>query len=410
MTGPDDVLMIADDVVRRPAGHGSGAIYWWPRTGREVRLGPAAARLLTAFAVPTSPAVVSADLGGRTGEALDAVVEAVRTLVGHGLLRAYAPAAVTDVARRTGLFGTPVTDLAGALRGRTSDGVVIGVPYDAGVTYRAGAKFAPEYLRRVSTGLFRATVRDGRPTGMFDPVRGRRVLDGVRLVDIGDLTGTAPRPGGAMVTALTDTVAAVVAAGRVPIVLGGDHSITISVLDGITRATDRVGVLHLDAHHDFGRIRTGSRDDLHHGNFLDWALGDPAVEFVAQLGIRQLTDEVGRAPGRLRCWPGRTALAIPAAQLAAALPPGLRWHVTIDVDVLDPSVLTSTGTLLPGGFGHLETVELLEGLCGRLDVLGVDIVELIASPSDAPGIVVADILLRTLDAVFRRRGEERDRP
>ncbi|AGZ41955.1 Ureohydrolase [Actinoplanes friuliensis DSM 7358] len=394
MLSADDVLMIAGDVVRRPNG-----VYWSPLTGREVRLGPSAVRLLAAFAVPTSAAVVAADLG--VGP--DAVVEGVRSLVGHGLLRDCAPPASPEVARRTGLFGMPVTDLAGALRGETSHGVVIGVPYDAGVTYRAGAKFAPEYLRRVSPGLFRSVVRDGRPTGMYDPVRGRRILDGIRLLDIGDLAGVAPRPGGPMLAALTDTVAAVVEAGRVPIVLGGDHSITMSVLDGITRAAEGIGVLHLDAHHDFGQVRTGSRDELHHGNFLDWALGDPAISFVAQVGVRQLTDEVGQAPGRLRCWPGRTALDLPVRDIIASLPPGLRWHVTIDVDVLDPSVLTSTGTLLPGGFGHLETVALLEGLCSGLDVLGVDVVELIAGPSDAPGIIVADILLRTLDAIFHRQ-------
>lgn len=396
MAGLEDVLVVAPDVVRRSTD-ADGAVFWWPGTGREVRVGRTSARLLALFALPTAVSAVAVEVGAdqTRSDVLLGAVDALREL---GLLRPYGE---PSVAVRTGLFGLPVTDLAGALRG-SAHGVVVGVPYDAGVTYRAGARFGPEYLRRVSTGLFRAGFRDGRPVGMLDPVTGRRVLDGVALVDIGDLTGVAPARNGPMLADLADTVEAVAAADRVPVVLGGDHSITLPVVTGLTRVHDRLGVLHLDAHHDYGQVRVGDRADAHHGNFLDWVVGLGEVACVAQFGIRQLTAEPPQRSPKLLGWPGRSALDVPVDEVVAALPPGLRWHVTIDVDVLDPSVLSSTGTLLPGGFGHAEAVGLVDGLCRRLDVVGLDVVELIGSASDAPGIVVADLLLRALDAVFAR--------
>lgn len=392
-----DVLVVAPDVVRRSAD-ADGAIFWWPGTGREVRVGRTSARLLALFAIPTTVGAVAAELDAVDGERHRTLLGSLEALRERELLRPYEQPAPSSVAIRTGLFGAPVTDLAGALRGDTAHGVVIGVPYDAGVTYRAGARFAPEYLRRVSTGLFRT----GR-TGMVDPVTGRRVLDGVRLVDVGDLVEPVPTRNGPMLASLADAVAAIVAAGRVPIVLGGDHSITLPVVDGITRAHSGIGVIHLDAHHDYGQARVSDRQDAHHGNFLDWVVGNDAVECVAQFGIRQLTAEPPERSPKLRGWPGRTAVTTPLDEIVAGLPSGLRWHVTIDIDVLDPSVLSSTGTLLPGGYSHTETVALLAGLCSRLDVVGVDLVELIGSPSEAPGIIAADVLLRTIDAVFSRR-------
>ncbi|WP_167736446.1 arginase family protein [Nocardioides sp. 1609] len=301
------------------------------------------------------------------------------------------------MSQRTGMFGAPVTDLASALRSG-ADFVVVGAPYDHGASYRPGSRFGPEALRRVSTTVHRL---DDDLRGSYDIEQGRRLMENVGVLDIGDLLGTLGDLGRDVLDALEDTVAALAAAGATPMVLGGDHSITLRVVDGLTRHHEQVGVLHLDAHYDHGAVRTGPRDAVHHGNFLDWVVGNPRVACLAQFGIRQLVPDPPEASATVLRWPGRSALSIPPAEIVAALPPDLVWHISLDVDVLDPTVMPSTGTVLPGGWTYNETVDLLGGLADLLPIVGVDVVELLPGPDEAPAITISALLLRLMDRIAR---------
>ncbi len=391
------LLCVTPGVVRT-GGDGAEDELYWPGSGRRITVGPAMMCVLAQFAVPDTAEAVVRRVAGSDPAAGDHMRRAISSLVEVGVLSEPTPAQPPAVSRRTGMFGAPVTDLASALRSDATF-VVVGAPHDHGASYRPGSRFGPEALRRASAAVHRI---DEARRGTYDPELERRLLEGVGVLDVGDLVGQLGDLGRGVLDALDDSVAALAAAGAVPVVLGGDHSITLRVVDGLTRHHDRVGVLHLDAHYDHGAVRTGPRDTVHHGNFLDWVVGNARVGCVAQLGIRQLVPDPPPAIPTVLRWPGRSALRTPPADLAAALPPGLVWHVSLDVDVLDPSVVPATGTLLPGGWSYHEAVDLLGGLADVLPIVGIDVVELLPGPDEAPAITVSALLLRLMDRVARR--------
>lgn len=160
-----------------------------------------------------------------------------------------------------------------------------------------------------------------------------------------------------------------------------------------------IGLLHFDAHSDYFEPLTGEwRASLHHGNVMSWISGEPAVEQIAQFGVRQLTAESPTAADQICVWPGRSAVSVSSELITGQLEPDLAWHITIDVDVLDPSVLPSTGTPLPGGLMASELNELIHAVTRGRTILGIDLVELIG---DAPGpsaLIAADVLLRAIDS------------
>ncbi|MFF2652676.1 arginase family protein [Streptomyces sp. NPDC058045] len=383
-----------------------GETFWNAASGTYLTLGRAMARLASRFAVPSTVDAALAPLGAAA--AGPAGRRAVEELEARGLLVAHRPRPDRPPAPATaadGLFGAPVMSLPEATAGDTTDAVVIGMPYDVGTTYRPGARFAPDYIRRCSTSLFSVGSAE-KPAGRYDPVRGRRVLDGVRIADLANVSQRVHTRNGESFDHLQRLTHSVMAAGRFAVVLGGDHSVSLPAIRGALDAHGRLGVLHIDAHADFAEPRAGDwAQECHHGNFMSWIVGDERVVRVGQFGIRQLTGhESGRHP-RVTVWPGRSAVGAEAAQLLADLPSDIPYYLTIDVDGLDPTALPDTGTPLPGGFTHPELVALLEQLCGARRVVGMDVTELIPGQDDRSGLVVSDLVLRVLDASVRQGKE-----
>lgn len=396
----DPLLVIAHGAVRSDAGHEHVELYW-PDAGRRITLGVAMMRVVTEFAIPDSAQAVVRRVCGDERGSDEALRRAIDSLVKAGVLCESTPVQPPAATRRTGMFGAPVSDLASALNAN-ADFVVVGAPHDHGASYRPGSRFGPESLRRVSTGVHRI---DSASRGAFDPEQGRRLLEGVSVLDIGDLVGTLGDLGRDLLNSLEDTVAVLTARGLTPVVLGGDHSITLRIVDGLTRHHEKVGVLHLDAHYDHGAVRTGLRDTLHHGNFLDWVVGNPRVECVAQLGIRQLVADPPASTATVLRWPGRSALEVPTIEIVSALPPDLVWHISFDVDVLDPTVMPATGTLLPGGWSYHDAVAILGGLADVLPVVSIDLVEFLPGADEAPAITISALLLRLMDRIAIARRE-----
>ncbi|MFI2302954.1 arginase family protein [Actinacidiphila glaucinigra] len=389
-TADTRMLVLNRDLVRTGAG-----TFWLTAEGREISLGPSMATLGYQFAIPTTVAAV---VDG-TGMDSSVLTEAVTRLEDLGVLVTHNPAgrAVTGTG---GLFQSPLLSVAEALAGGTSDVVVFGVPYDVGASHRPGSRFGPDYLRRVSGSLFQYRPEAGSPTGMWDPVRGRQVLSGVRLADLGDIDVGSVLTRNAEAFDVTEQLTSrITGAGRFPVMLGGDHSVALAAIRGVLRTYPRLGVIHIDAHADYaGPRRDDWRQDCHHGNFMGWVVGDARVERVVQFGIRQLTATDTEPSPKVTRWSGRSAARVPIDEVLADLPEDLPYYVTVDVDGLDPAFIPATGTPLPGGFTHTEAVALLEGLCAARRVVGMDLVELIADSSDQSGLVAADIVLRTIDA------------
>jgi agmatinase len=301
----------------------------------------------------------------------------------------------------SGLFGFPMMPLASALTDDTVHAVVVGMPYDVGVTGRPGARFGPQSLRSSSRTVFRQRV-PGDTSGMFDPVRGRRVLCGVGLADVGDISAAdVQQRNGETMDALHQLVAAAARAGKLPVVIGGDHSITLPAVRGVLERHPRLGIIHFDAHPDYRRARDDDwRMSCHHGNFMGWLLADRRVRRLVQFGVRQLLADEIPPDDKVSLWPGVSAAEAPLESIVTDLPEDLPYYLTIDVDCLDPLAMPSTGTPLPGGFTHQQLVGLLDGLCSARRVVGVDLVEYMPDHNHHAGHVLADVLLRVLDGVL----------
>lgn len=301
-----------------------------------------------------------------------------------------------------GLFGCPGIKLPDALAGAGTGAVVVGMPYDAGATGRPGSRFGPQALRAASRTVYCQRV-PGDTAGMWDPARNRHVLRGVSLADCGDLvTADVQERNGATMNALERITGAIATAGRLPVVLGGDHSVTLPAVRGVLGRYTRLGILHFDAHPDYRRPRD---DDWHaashHGNFLGWLVADPRVARVVQFGVRQLIEEKLEEHPNVTCWGGLSAVRADPGEVLASIPEDLPYYVTIDVDCLDPTVMPSTGTPLPGGFTHRDLVGLLEAICAQRRIVGVDIMEYLPGTDYNPGHVAADVLLRVIDGALR---------
>jgi len=284
-----------------------------------------------------------------------------------------------------------------------ADVCVLGAPFDMGTQYRAGARFGPRAIREAST-LF-----SFGHAGMYDFEDDITYLPqgGVKIVDIGDAD---------MVH--TDTIKShdniefavrkILAAGAMPVTLGGDHSVHIPCI----RAFDDqepVHIIHIDAHLDFVDERHGVR--YGHGNPLRRASEMKHVTGFTQLGIRFVSSS-NRADYEAARKAGSDILSVRDVRrlgsegVLARIPKGKRYYCTIDIDGFDPSIAPGTGTPSHGGFQYYEVLEILKGLTGLGEIAGIDLVE-VAPDYDRDGttaFLAAQLLLSFLGYIFHARG------
>lgn len=395
MTAVGRRLVMRPDAVARLEAPDCTTFSWGAGSPR-VTLRGAALRVFEKFAVPQQAEHIVEAFSASVDRAL--IVAEIERLIDAGVLVDLS-AAEWETAARVGLFGAPVVSVRSALEG-DADVVVVGVPYDGGVTYRPGARFGPQSIRSVSTSIFQVAEP---PTGMHDPVRGRRVMESVRLRDVGDVL---PDPGGHGRRQLEDArelARRVAGADKLLVALGGDHSISAPLIAGVADEIGHIGVLHFDAHHDYSHPESGGMDGLHHGNFLNWSAGDSRIVQIVQCGIRQLTSVEPRTGDSHHVWPGRTCVDASMESLLGTIPADIPWYVTVDVDVIDPAHMPATGTPLPGGVRWDELIHVLVAVLESRRVVGLDIVEFLPDGRDTPGLEISALLVHAVDAAINGR-------
>jgi agmatinase len=265
---------------------------------------------------------------------------------------------------------TPFFRLPASPDAHGADVALLGVPHDAGTTYQPGARFAPFHVRRVS-----ALVQGHHPVHHLD------VFEKLRCVDAGNVV-FPPFDRGAMREAVEAEVARLAAAGVAPVVIGGDHSVTLPVLRALVKRTGPLAIVHVDAHLDLSSPETWG-DAFHHGTPLRHAIQEGLVEEgqLYQLGVR---GPRGGADDDALVRAHRHTL-ISADDIAhhgthrtcATLRERIGQrpvYVTFDVDAIDPAFAPGTGTPVPGGLTSREALSLVRGLAS-LDVVGGDVVE-----------------------------------
>ena len=282
-----------------------------------------------------------------------------------------------------------------------ADVAILGAPYDFGTQWRPGARFGPRSVREAST-LF-----SFGHAGAYDHEDDATYLaSDVRIVDIGDadIIHTKTEESHANIEF---GVRKILAAGAIPLVIGGDHSINIPCINAFSDQ-DPVHVIQIDAHLDFVDERHGVTAG--HGNPMRRAIEKSWVSGMTQLGIRNVssTAKEGYDDARAR---GSDILSVRQVRklgvdaVLERIPVGARYYVTIDIDAFCPSIAPGTGTPSHGGFLYYDVLEILQGLAKRGQVAGIDLVEVAPAydPTDSTQILAAQLLLNFIGFIFHNR-------
>lgn len=275
-----------------------------------------------------------------------------------------------------------------------SDFTVIGVPYDGAASSRKGAALAPERLRFWSTHLT-----------PFSEDRTR--LADIRISDLGDITVNDQ-------TRDFETVCKkVTALPNVPIVLGGDHSISIPVFEAQRERhkDQRLGVLWVDAHPDLCDVFTGSK--LSHACVLRRALEfEIEPQDVCMVGLRSWEEqeidliENGGLNVYTAALIAERGMRSVASSVYSKLSRCDAVHISLDIDCLDPAFAPGTGIPDSGGLTSREVLTLIKSMQG-LPLVGLDIVEVSPpiDPSEATIFAALKIIMEYI-AIFAREKQK----
>jgi guanidinopropionase len=264
---------------------------------------------------------------------------------------------------------------------RGLDVAIVGVPYDGGTSYRPGARLGPREVRAQSSLI--------RPYSYFQKVA---PFDRLNVADIGDIDAP-PVSIEKCYEVVTERIGAIADAGARPIVIGGDHSISLPILRALGRRRGPLALVQFDAHIDTWDEYFGGK--YFHGTPFRRAIEEGLVDgrrFI-QIGIRG--PMYGEDDFDFHREHGITMIDIDQVKAR-----GIAWtveqirrvatgpaYMTFDIDSVDPAFAPGTGTPEVGGLTSHEAQQLLRGLSG-LSLAGGDIVE-VAPPFDGPGQITA---------------------
>nr|WP_290666931.1 agmatinase [Ardenticatena sp.] len=277
----------------------------------------------------------------------------------------------------------------------TARALILPIPYEATVSYEAGTRRGPA-----------AIIEASAQVELYD-----REFDDEPALRYGIHTLPALVPNfaspEAMVADIAEAVAMYARPGRLLVALGGEHTITAGVMQGLAQVYgEPLTMVQLDAHADLRDSFEGSR--YSHAcvarRVLEAGYGD-----VLQLGIRSVCTEemdVIRREARVHVWFAEDVHMRPLRQTLDELAErvrGTRVHLTIDVDGFDPSIVPATGTPEPGGLTWYQVLAIVRTVAETADVVGVDCVEL--SPrygQHMADFTMAKLLYKTMNYVLMK--------
>jgi len=233
-----------------------------------------------------------------------------------------------------------------------SPAVIIGCPLDITSSFRPGTRFAPQAIRDCSWGL-----------ETYSPALGRDLED-LKICDVGDISLPQGDLEGAL-GMLQGYLATVMGDGKLPILLGGEHLISLPAVTAAAAHHPHLAVIQLDAHADFRQEYLG--DSLSHATVMRRIADLLGGENICQLGVRSGTREELRA--------ARSMGVIAEIKETLHRTAGRPVYLSVDLDILDPGVAPGVGTPEPGGLSFDQVLSLISQL-HPLHIVGIDVVEL----------------------------------
>ena len=303
-------------------------------------------------------------------------------------------------------LGVPRANLRRAETIANAGAVILGAPFDAGTSYRPGARFGPQAIR----------AADYIPHSGYRPHLGLGVdpLGELGVVDAGDVN-MQQLDSEPSLQRLMDACRQVAAADAIPVVLGGDHTITYATAQGVAKhhGFGRVALIHFDAHADTGDSDGGLwghgtpmrrlilSGAVRGDRFLQIGLrgywpDPPILEWMADQRMRwfEMTEVVQR---------GLDDCLDEALEVAADDCDGV--FLSVDVDVVDPGMAPGTGTPESGGLTSRQLLDAVRRIGIESNLLGMDVVE-VSPPydtSDVTALLANRVVLETLSGVAVRR-------
>jgi len=284
----------------------------------------------------------------------------------------------------------------------TTEGVdvaIVGVPFDTGASYRVGARFGPEAIRSVS-----ALLRH------HNEVLDVSIFDHCSVVDYGDLP---VNPGYIedSYKMIEEGLLPILDGGVTPIMLGGDHSVTLPELRAMAKRHGPVALILLDSHTDTGDKRFGRR--YTHGTPFRRAVEEELilVDHSIQAGMRgSIYSRDSLNDARKMGFDLVTSVEAQEQGINELIrrirerTGDAKAFVSFDIDFVDPAYAPGTGTPEVGGFTSSEALRVVRGLKG-LDLIGFDLVEVLPQhdPSQITALLAANIVYEFISLIALRK-------
>ncbi|WP_164658436.1 agmatinase [Tropicibacter sp. Alg240-R139] len=258
---------------------------------------------------------------------------------------------------------------------------VIPVPLERTVSYGSGTANGPAAIVEASNELERIV-------GTAEPC-----ANGIFTEDPLDCDGPLPE----VMERLAKRTEAAIHAGKVPVTLGGEHSLSYGAVSGVARALGQpIGIVQIDAHAD---LRVAYQDEKHSHASVMHLLVEDGIK-LAQFGVRALCQQEVDSRTKNGVFFKDAEELVTHNTHAVELPDDFPElvYVSFDVDGLDPSLMPATGTPVPGGLGYYQALHLVEHALKGRKCIGFDVVELAPDGNAAWDFTAAQIVYRLMAA------------
>jgi len=254
---------------------------------------------------------------------------------------------------------------------------IIPVPLERTVSYGKGTSMGPQAIIEASNELERYT---GKSEPCIEGIYTHPFLDCNKPIDI-------------VINDLQKLAQSVSSKNKIPVILGGEHSITYGAVNGIFKGLElknknEIGILQIDAHAD---LREKYENEVHSHASVMYLLSEENYK-IAQCGVRALSKEEAdnRRKFQITSYSVEEIKKSDELYLPQNFPKKI--YISFDLDGLDPSIMPATGTPVPGGLGFNESLELIHKLIKDREIVGFDVVEL----SPINGFLAYDFTAATL--------------
>ena len=260
--------------------------------------------------------------------------------------------------------------------------IVIPVPYDLTSTYQPGSRRGPLSIIEASTNM-----------ELYDEeLKKETYMAGIHTTLPVSIDARGPKN---MVKIVRKKISRIVALNKIPVILGGEHSITLGAVQAMIEKHPKLTVLQFDAHADL-------RDTYQESPYSHACVARRISEIcpLVQVGIRSMSKEEGEFLPQSKVKSYSADFVLEKKNWAETVCKDLRGDVfiTIDLDVFDPSIMPATGTPEPGGIYWKDILHLLKLVSASCNIRGFDVVEL----APLPGVVAPDFMAAKL--IYRLMG------